>query len=43
MKKSAKELYKIKESFKEAGFTGTQSFNLLQTLIKINSGGKENV
>lgn len=40
-KKSAKEFYKIKENFKEAGFTEEQSFNLLQTIINLSCGGQK--
>ncbi len=38
LKQNAEALYKLKESFKKAGFTEAQSFNLLQTII-ISSGG----
>lgn len=37
-KQSAETLYEMKEIFKTAGFTETQSFNLLQTIIASNGG-----
>ena len=37
MKQSARELYEMKEKFKEVGFTEREAFDLLLTFIEIGS------
>lgn len=39
IKESARQLYKLKENFKMAGFTEKQLFELLKTLIILNGKG----